>query len=224
MIREYSYKWTRLRGLSSKAILDIIVYKGNFYAVDLDGETIKFDSSLNETKVASRFDDIGGNKKRLVESSGELFLVDMVIDDVGPYWNIVFEVKTYRLDEQKHEWTQVHTLDDRIFFAGDDGCFSLYSKDFGDQCRGNCIYYTNISMDILGEYDDPRGGLGEYSPLVGRPSNGPLSEELVHKYRELHGHNTGVFTLEDGKLGSLISFLEYADIFWPPPSWLNRQE
>ncbi|XP_049357234.1 F-box protein At2g17036-like [Solanum verrucosum] len=47
-------KWTTLRDDSCKSILDIIVYKGNFYAVDLDGETIKFDYSLNETKVASR--------------------------------------------------------------------------------------------------------------------------------------------------------------------------
>ncbi|XP_019242788.1 PREDICTED: putative F-box protein At5g60060 [Nicotiana attenuata] len=53
-------KWTIIKNASCN-IVDIIVYKGNFYAVDQYGETIKFDSSLNETKVASRLYD-GGRK------------------------------------------------------------------------------------------------------------------------------------------------------------------
>ncbi|KAK4708234.1 hypothetical protein R3W88_029159 [Solanum pinnatisectum] len=44
--------WTTLKDLSK--VVDIIVYKGNFYAVDIYGETIKYDpSSFNETNVSS---------------------------------------------------------------------------------------------------------------------------------------------------------------------------
>ncbi|KAG5575271.1 hypothetical protein H5410_055405 [Solanum commersonii] len=119
----------------------------------------------------------------------------------GPSRNNSMEIKIYRLDEEQHQWIRVHTLGDRIFFAGDDCCFSVSSSDFGDQCRGNCIYYKNgdIIVDISGN---------------------DLSEEVILRYKGLHDQHTGIITLQDGKLGSLSSFLEYADIFWPPPSWL----
>uniref|UniRef100_A0A0V0GZ69 Putative ovule protein n=1 Tax=Solanum chacoense TaxID=4108 RepID=A0A0V0GZ69_SOLCH len=85
-------------------------------------------------------------KKRLVESSGQLFLVDMSSYNSDP--NEVDRIRIYWLDKQKHEWTRVYKLVDRIFFVGDDCCFSVSSKDFGDQCRGNCIYYN-----MLRKYD-----------------------------------------------------------------------
>ncbi|KAH0745685.1 hypothetical protein KY285_007342 [Solanum tuberosum] len=209
-------KWTTLKDRSAK-IVDIIVYRGDFYAVDTYGETIMYDpSSFNETNVSSNVKGLSssifngwGSKKRLVESGGELFLVDMFLDtDVKaelhgsqPSWKSPKEIKIYRLDEEQHEWIAVHTLGDRIVFAGDDCCFSVLSSDFGDQCRGNCIYYVNggIVVNILGN---------------------DLSEEVKLRYKGLHGQHTGIITLQDGKLGSLISFLEYADIFWPPSSWL----
>ncbi|XP_059286794.1 uncharacterized protein LOC132040189 [Lycium ferocissimum] len=265
----------------SLKIDDIIVYKGNFYAVDRYGETIKYDSSFNKTnvsftikydsnKVSSSLFNEWGTKKRPVESGGQLFLVDLFLDTddkrelrgSGPSWDNPMEIKIHRLDEEQHEWIAVHTLDDRIFFAGDDCCFSVSSLDFGDQCRGNCIYYENgdIIVDILGElpwkyYDDDfeddfycggysfRDDDDDYGPIsidggvklsssdgkidkndLGSKSSGGLSEELKLRYRGLHGHHTGIFTLQDGKLGSLSSFLECADIFWPPPSWLNTED
>uniref|UniRef100_A0A0V0HRT6 Putative ovule protein n=1 Tax=Solanum chacoense TaxID=4108 RepID=A0A0V0HRT6_SOLCH len=80
-------KWTTLKDRSAK-IVDIIVYRGNFYAVDTYGETIMYDpSSFNETNVSSNVKGLSssifngwGSKKRLVESGGELFLVDMFLD------------------------------------------------------------------------------------------------------------------------------------------------
>ncbi|KAH0776015.1 hypothetical protein KY290_007426 [Solanum tuberosum] len=209
--------WTTLKDLTRSKIVYISVYKGNFYAVDTFGEAIMYDPfSFNETNVSSTVKILSsslfnewGSKKRLVESGGELFLVDMFLDtDVktelqgsGPSRNNPMEIKIYRLDEEQHQWIRVHTLGDRIFFAGDDCCFSVSSSDFGDQCRGNCIYYKNgdIIVDISGN---------------------DLSEEVKLRYKGLHDQHTGIITLQDGKLGSLSSFLEYADIFWPPPSWL----
>ncbi|KAH0745709.1 hypothetical protein KY285_007366 [Solanum tuberosum] len=210
-------KWTTLKDLTRSKIVDISVYKGNFYVVDTYGETIMYDPfSFNETNVSSNVKGLSssifngwGSKKRLVESGGELFLVDMFLDtDVKtevhgsqPSWNCPKEIKVYRLDEEQHEWIAVHTLGDQIFFAGDDCCFSVSSSDFGDQCRGNCIYYKNgdIIVDISGN---------------------DLSEEVKLRYKGLHDQLTGIMTLQDGKLGSLSSFREYADIFWPTPSWL----
>uniref|UniRef100_M1A657 F-box family protein n=2 Tax=Solanum tuberosum TaxID=4113 RepID=M1A657_SOLTU len=210
-------KWTTLKDLTLSKIVDISVYKGNFYVVDTFGETIMYDPfSFNETNVSSTVKILSsslfnewGSKKRLVESDGKLFLVDMFLDtDVktelqgsGPSRNNPMEIKIYWLDEEQHEWIAVHTLGDRIFFAGDDCCFSVSSSDFGDQCRGNCIYYKNgdIIVDISGN---------------------DLSEEVKLRYKGLHDQLTGIITLQDGKLGSLSSFREYADIFWPTPFWL----
>ncbi|XP_060188829.1 uncharacterized protein LOC132617772 isoform X2 [Lycium barbarum] len=171
------------------------------------------------------------------------------------------EIKIYGLDEEQHEWIAVHTLGDRILFAGDDCCFSVSSLDFGNQCRGNCVNYSNggIIVDILGELppkfydydfeDDMYCGCCSinddddvYGPIpvdvgvklssndgkidkndLGSKSSGGLSEKLKLRYKGLQGHNTGVFTIQDCKLGSLLSHREYGDIFWPPPSWLNSE-
>ncbi|WMV53902.1 hypothetical protein MTR67_047287 [Solanum verrucosum] len=222
-------KWTTLKDPTSK-IVDISVYKGNFYVVDTYGETIMYDpSSFNETNVSSNVKGLSssifngwGSKKRLVESGGELFLVDMFLDtDVKmelhgsqPSWKCPKEIKVYRLDEEQHEWIAVHTLGDQIFFAGDDCCFSVSSSDFGDQCRGNCIYYVNGGITVNMRISPPKYyayGFEDYL-VCG------LSKEVKLRYKGLHGHHTGIFSLQDGKLGSLLSFLEYADIFWPPPS------
>ncbi|OIT06149.1 subtilisin-like protease sbt1.4 [Nicotiana attenuata] len=151
--------------------------------------------------------------RRLVESSGQLFLVAMFLDvdkevrGPGPSWNNVLEIKMYRLDEEQHEWIEVYKLGDRIFFAGDDCCFSLSSKDFA------------LLRD---DGKNERGSNGNKN--VRDSKSGVLSEELVARYKGVHGHKTGVFTIEDGKFGSLLSFLEYADIFWPPPSWINGED
>ncbi|KAL0290476.1 UNVERIFIED_CONTAM: hypothetical protein Scaly_2670200 [Sesamum calycinum] len=49
-----------------------------------------------------------------------------------------------------------------------------------------------------------------------------VSDEVKLKFKELHGHNTGVCDFATGKTGSLLMHPEYAAIFWPPPSWLTR--
>ncbi|KAH0711774.1 hypothetical protein KY289_007733 [Solanum tuberosum] len=218
-------KWTTLKDPTSK-IVDISVYKGNFYAVDTYGETIMYDPLFNQTIVSSTVNIFNewGSKKRLVESGGELFLVDMFLDtDVKtelhgsqPSWKCPKEIKVYRLDEEQHEWIAVHTLGDQIFFAGDDCCFSVSSSDFGDQCRGNCIYYVNGGIIVNMSRRPPKYYDYDFEDYLVRG----LSEEVKLRYKGLHRHHTGIFSLQDGKLGSLLSFLEYADIFWPPPSWL----
>uniref|UniRef100_A0A0V0IC28 Putative ovule protein n=1 Tax=Solanum chacoense TaxID=4108 RepID=A0A0V0IC28_SOLCH len=277
-------KWTKLKNYSSY-IDDIIVYKGNFHAVDRYGETMKFDSSFNETTVASRFygetmkfdssfnetvasrfSGGGKRKKRLVESGGQLFLVDYS-SDFGK--DASREIKIYRLDEKQYEWIEVHTLGDRIFFAVNDCCFSVSSRDFGDKYgRGNCIYYVKGSMyfddedsdddfgmcgcccpldddDVISypisNYDDKTnesgsksGGGGVISASISNgdhrinastsKSGGVREEQAVDRYKGVFDDNTCVFTIEDGKLGSLLSFLDYAEILWPPPSWLNGED
>ncbi|XP_049370743.1 F-box protein SKIP23-like [Solanum verrucosum] len=218
-------KWTTLKDPTSK-IVDISVYKGNFYAVDTYGETIMYDPLFNQTIVSSTVNIFNewGSKKRLVESGGELFLVDMFLDtDVKtelhgsqPSWKCPKEIKVCRLDEEQHEWIAVHTLGDQIFFAGDDCCFSVSSSDFGDQCRGNCIYYVNGGIIVNMSRRPPKYYDYDFEDYLVCG----LSEEVKLRYKGLHRHHTGIFSLQDGKLGSLLSFLEYADIFWPPPSWL----
>lgn len=270
-LKSGSEKWTKLKS-ASFYIDDIIVYKRNFYVVDRYGETMKFDSSFNETVVASRLSDGVRRKKRLVESEGQLFLVDSS-SDVGR--NTSIEIKMYRLDEEQNEWIEVHTLGDQIFFAVNDCCFSVSSRHFGDQyCRGNCIYYVNGSVyyddedsdDDMGMcgcccgFNDDGGGpvagddessypisndindsgsksggddvsstsVSNYDHTInvsGSKSGGLKDEQLqAERYKGVFDDNTGVFTIEDGKLGSVLSSLDHAEILWPPPSWLNGED
>ncbi|PHU26916.1 hypothetical protein BC332_05248 [Capsicum chinense] len=237
-------KWTRLKNASSY-IDDIVVYEGNFYAVDRYGETVKYDSSFNEMMVASRLSGGDRRKTRLVESGGQLFLVDSSSDYCK---STELEMKMYRLDEGKNEWIEVNTLGDRIFFAVNDCCFSVSSRDFGDQyCRGNCIYYVNGAVYYDDEDSDDDMSCGcccgfsdnesvavyfegyeefnytssKISNDSGSKSGGVREEKVVNIYEGVLDNNTGVCTIKDGKLGSLLSSLDYAEILWPPPSWLN---
>ncbi|KAK4337927.1 hypothetical protein RND71_042414 [Anisodus tanguticus] len=198
-------KWTRLEDFGSRNIADIIVYKGNFYSVNQNGETMKYDpSSFNETnvcstinydanKVSSSLFNEWGSKKRLVESCGQLFLVDMFLDmDVkrelrssDPSWFIPMEIKIHRLDDVLREWIAVHTLDDRIFFAGDDCCFSgelpsnYYDDDFEEDFFGGCLYSDDDDYDVDGggvklSTNDDKIDRND----IGSKSSSGLSEEL----------------------------------------------
>lgn len=188
-------KWTLIDEQNSHYD-DIIVYKGQFYVVDRLGSISWIDSSLKLIPFSPPLCGLG-DQKHLVESCGELYVVDRFLDrerrfvryhgennnhNIGRYHScpktVNFEV--YKLDEEWGKWVMVKNLGDRVFILGNDCSFSVSGREFA-RCKGNCIYFTDEN-DI------------------------------------------GVFCLEDRSRGKIIDFPDYSHIFWPPPTWLRPNQ
>ncbi|KAI3420686.1 F-box domain-containing protein [Psidium guajava] len=128
---------------------DVMVYKGQFYAVDRLGTVSWIDPSFQVVQFSPPMCG-GGDRKHLVESGGDLYVVDRYLDEVTRYRNnreVGFEVvrfRVYRLDQEWGKWDEVRRLDGVALFLGDHSCFSVSVEEFGG-CVGNCIYFTELN-------------------------------------------------------------------------------
>ncbi|XP_073292807.1 F-box protein SKIP23 [Primulina huaijiensis] len=180
---------------------DVIFREGKLYAVDNSGRTVLVNYvDLSVEVVANSV--FGGDKKFLVNSNGELLLVDMYLSS-GPENNMDFDewfefydcgmsertlkFKVFRLDENAGRWIEVSDLGDRMLFLGENSAFSVNASDVS--CKGNCILFTNHCS--------------------GR------QEDEVWK-----GRGAGVFDLGSGSIEPIGSSSEYSKMFWPPPEWM----
>ncbi|XP_071692978.1 F-box protein SKIP23-like [Rutidosis leptorrhynchoides] len=204
MLKYGEKKWNIINDLPSPYD-DVIVYNGDFYAVDSTGRTVIVDSETMSLKVVA--DSVfGGDKKFLVESVGELFMVDKYLS-VGPENDFDYDdenyeyyedfdcfmsertvkLEVYKLDFQEHKWVEVKDLGDRMLFLGDNCGFSASASDFPG-CNGNCVFFTGQSRE-----DD---GL-------------------------MKSRGVGVYDLNNGNIGAIPNNSGYSKLFWPPPSWLH---
>ncbi|PIA32863.1 hypothetical protein AQUCO_04300060v1 [Aquilegia coerulea] len=195
--------WSIIEDMSNPYV-DVIYYKGKFYAVDNTGRTVVVGTSLIVTEVANAI--FRGDKKSLVELDGELLLIDslfqeyerndlngetyIVNDDTYMADNTV-QFKVFKLDLKEKEWVEVKHLGDHMLFLGDNCSFSALASDFIGS-KGNCIYFNDKYLQSNKEED----GL-------------------------LKGHCMGVFNLEDLTIKPLASSPGYSHSFWPPPSWVT---
>lgn len=193
---------------------DVILYKENFYAVDNTGRIVTVFFDLEVKLVADSV--FGGDKKYLVESEGELLLVDMYLsieaeggpsfaeEEGGHFEDYAFCVsertvrfKVYRLDEGGRKWEEVKSLGDRVVFLGDDCSFSASVREIDEKFgRGNCVIFVDNLFDFGGE-ESGNGGGG------------------------LEGWGIGVFDLETGCIGPLRNFPQFGKLIWPPPQWIT---
>ncbi|KAF8405485.1 hypothetical protein HHK36_010392 [Tetracentron sinense] len=221
-------KWTIMKDLPS--LFDDVIYFGDqFYAVDHTGRTVVVDASpVVVTVIASPV--FEGDKKFLVESNGELLLVDMYLgigteDDYNYNEEFDFyqyvdsyyvertdQFKTFKLDQREQKWVEVKSLGDRVLFLGDNCSFSASACEFSG-CRRNSIYFTgNFSQSNRGEDGAFQGhNVGVFDLEYGRDG-------------AFQGHNIGVFDLEYGSIGPLASYPGYSKLFWPPPAWVTSTE
>lgn len=191
---------------------DIIVYKGQCYVVDKWG-TISWISSglqviqLQVIQFSPPLCGFGG-QKYLVESCGDLYVVDQFFENVtyhdnvnrvlpqNPdnelvfwhhHWNRQDDAdttgfKVYKLDQEWGRWVDVKDLGDYIFILSNDGSFSVSSREFGG-VKGNCIFFSESASSTLRNF-----------------------------------YNR-VFNLEDGRISSLVSL--HSQMVHPPTSWLT---
>ncbi|KAA8535954.1 hypothetical protein F0562_028432 [Nyssa sinensis] len=206
MFKSGDKKWTVIDDLPSPYD-DVILFDGQFYAVDSTGRAVIVDSSPSVNLVAHSV--FGGDKKFLVESCAELLLVDMYLstgpeEDLGSYEYFEFydefdcymiertiRFKVFKLDQEGQKWVEVKSLGDQMLFLGDNCAFSASASDF-TECKGNCIFFTDHFLSSNRE------------------------EDGVFK-----GHGIGVFDLETGSIGPLANYPDYSNLFWPPPAWVS---
>ncbi|KAK4539464.1 hypothetical protein RGQ29_031912 [Quercus rubra] len=129
---------------------DITVYKGQPYVVDRLGTVSWIDSSMRLIQFSPPLCGLG-NQKHLVESCGELYVVDRSFDrerrfdhDLRRYRLCpkTVNIEVYKLDQEWGCWVMVKNLGDQVFFLGKDSSFSVSATEFSG-CKGNCIYFTD---------------------------------------------------------------------------------
>ncbi|XP_050241616.1 putative F-box protein At1g65770 isoform X2 [Quercus robur] len=127
---------------------DIIAYKGKPYVVDKWGIVSWIDSSMKLIEFSPPIPDFG-NQKHLVESRGELYVVDRFFDTERRLHHLpkTFTFDVYKLDQECGRWVTVENLGDRVFILGKDSSFSVSASEFSGW-KGNCIYLT---------YEDDKG-------------------------------------------------------------------
>ncbi|KAH7865059.1 hypothetical protein Vadar_001716 [Vaccinium darrowii] len=164
----------------------ILDHNGEVYAVDDRGACVMLDvmldSLLNLMEVASPLNlryRPSFRKKYLVESSGDLLLVDeytnansYIIDHdilTGEVYsreqNAIFQApiffKVYKLDKRERKWVGVRDLGDRVPLVAPDYSYSISAHDFnGWSCMGNKI----IFLDKFSEPNAPNEE-NTYAPL-----------------------------------------------------------
>ncbi|PON33660.1 F-box domain containing protein [Parasponia andersonii] len=196
-------RWTIIPDMPSPYD-DVILFKDNFYAVDSTGRTVLVGLSSNVVLVANPV--FGGDKKFLVESRGQLLMVDMYLsmsppgedpvnDELFEQFNGCLGERTVRfivheLDREAKTWNVVKSLGDQVLFLGDGCTFSASASELSG-CKSSIIFNDNFFYN---------GG----------------EEDGVFRGRDI-----GVYDLGNGSIAPLADYPEYSKLFWPPPCWIT---
>ncbi|XP_057458213.1 F-box protein SKIP23-like [Lotus japonicus] len=184
---------------------DVSAFNGRLYAVESGGRTVVVgpDSVLEEEPFAEHYGPNTGccyNEKFLVESEGELLLVekhggfcedikykyegDNDIDEYKEGMFRVFRFGENEEDEEENEsWVHVRNVRDRVLFIGDDCAFSVSASDLGVD-EGNYVVFRD---------DDLKSGIGVF----------PLDDVGWYGDGILH----------------LLDYPGFSSLFRPPPDW-----
>jgi hypothetical protein len=144
--------WTDIPDMSS-SIGDICVFKGQIYAVEENsGKTVTIGPEDLSVQLVASYKQ-GSPLLFLVESEGELLLVDVDesllfesddIEDVFWSYSTILEdgltINVFRLDEKERKWAKLTSLGDRILFLGN-GC-SFSASDLS-VAKGNCVIFMD---------------------------------------------------------------------------------
>lgn len=115
---------------------DICVFKGRFYAVDRTGRTVRVEVEHDDDGVELVDNPlIVGDRKLLVESNGELLLVNI-------YDYLWFSVVVFKLDEKGKKWVKLKSIGDRVLFLGSGYSFAASASDLR-VAKGNCVVFMD---------------------------------------------------------------------------------
>jgi len=129
--------------------MDICVFKDRFYAVNKIGRTVAFGPHYSVQLVVEYVD--GGDMKFLVESEGELLLVDIYDSHCfGFPSEDGLKLNVFRLDEKVKEWVKLTSLGDRILFLGNGCSFSAFASDLS-VVKGNCVIFIDQAFHCFND-------------------------------------------------------------------------
>ncbi|XP_058752459.1 F-box protein SKIP23-like [Vicia villosa] len=134
IFRYHNEQWKVIENIAKHG--DICVFKGKFYAVDGSGRTVTVehdDDGSGVELVDSPL--IVGDRKLLVESDGELLLVNI-------YDYLWFSVAVFRLDEKGKKWVKLKSIGDRVLFLGNEYLFCASASDLRVG-KGNCVVFMD---------------------------------------------------------------------------------
>ncbi|XP_057453141.1 F-box protein SKIP23-like [Lotus japonicus] len=153
--------WTLIPVKQHMPYDDVCVFKGRPCAVNSTGLTVAVGSGPYMEVIAEPV--LGGDEKFLVESEGELLMVDKHIsstcyenddfDDDGDdgifvdrfEWSKPVKFDVYRLDEKEKMWVELESLGDRVLFLGHVCAFSASASDLGVR-SGNCVVFADLTL------------------------------------------------------------------------------
>ncbi|KAF5751025.1 F-box protein SKIP23 [Tripterygium wilfordii] len=190
-------QWTAM-GDHRLNYVDVTAFHGKFYAIEKRGMTSIIDPCCPSKFTSFKSLRLGDDTKQfLVESSGDLLLVDMNVSAwVRQYWdfkpmdnNCIFSFTVFKLDGQK--WEPVKSLGDSVLFLSDYSTFSASASDVSG-VQGNCIIFSYGSFMYIEEEDD-----------------------------QSKRSSTYIFDLENDNVKCANEKPEYSKLFWPPPDWVT---
>ncbi|RHN43832.1 hypothetical protein MtrunA17_Chr8g0392121 [Medicago truncatula] len=158
----------------STHFVDICVFKELFYIVNKIGRTFAYGAAdFSVQQVAKHVD--GGDIKFLVESEGELLLVD-IYDSHGFGFpgEDGLRLDVFTLNEKHKKWVKLTSLGNRILFLGNEYSFSTTASDLSI-AKGNCVIFTCESFNY---FDDMLCGMCVFHLDQRRVS--PLSDYPDH--------------------------------------------
>ncbi|KAF5204882.1 F-box protein skip23 [Thalictrum thalictroides] len=199
--------WTLFMDTRKISFLDVVLFRGQFYAVDYAAHVYicYLGVSPNIVQIANpaeTYADAEPEAKYLVESVNELLLVYRYQFHIwATRSNSTYYFTVHKLELSESKWTVVDDLEEQVLFLGTHCSFSLSAGSY-PCCRGNSVYYTD-------EHWDPSG----------TPS---LSKGSCNCVR---GYDLGVFSLYDGDVELPPSYPLPSSCsikcIVPPPVWVT---
>lgn len=165
---------------------------GGRYLVELVGELVLVERWLN-----TRADDFDGQDNGAGDDEDE---VGFDVEDLGTKhdvdrksWYRTISFSVYKMNFASHEWVPLKDLSNHVIFVGRNTAFSMpvWSSQ-GQECKGNCIYFT----------DDYDIALTPYCREDGL----------------FYGYDMGVFDVKNGIIKPRNG---KGKKLFPPPMWVN---
>ncbi|KAM1810105.1 hypothetical protein ACFX12_026911 [Malus domestica] len=239
-VRSGDEKWTHVDEQNSHYD-DIIVYKGQCYVVDRCGTISWVNSDLNVIQFSPPLFGLGG-RKHLVESCGDLFLVDRYLDKCDmerlPEYNVEnqnvnifganFQALPHPFDAPHHPFAAPpnpfvappHPL--AAPFDGEAVDFKVYKLD---QEWGKWVDVKNLGDQVFilsndGSFAVSTGDLGK---VMGNCIL--FTDQKLPHLQGIGGSKkrciSRVFMMENGIIRNLAALPTYYKMLQPPSSWLS---
>ncbi|KAL5716113.1 SWR1-complex protein 3 [Ranunculus cassubicifolius] len=151
--------WTPIDSHDVCCFQDVILFKGQFYAANNTGKVVVCEINTPHPRAKQvapppeKFNPI--NKAYLIELSGELLLIERVINGnkkrrhllCGFHYVTKFFV-VYKLDVHNKRWEKIFDLGEYALFLGGNTSFAVSTAEYPEYKR-NSIYFTDDHFALL---------------------------------------------------------------------------